>query len=378
MKKYLLLVLVLLIFALPAFSQAVVKGNYRYGGVWNIGEEEYIGDMTRFRFPVEAKIDDYNQFKSRFANNGLTKTAPVTEYGYVITDWGKFFKLDEMGFGLKTTIGRQNTTYQPFEPSRIGSYTMYALDAFKMTEGEISKGGQDDGPAGGGNLKSIQDTPAIRADFDIMGIFQPYFVTSFRAFDASTTTGVMNQGDDIKEFYVGTNVVYKPVRATVYYGQNGEDKGGQSFGFEAQYRDKVTEDVDLTVGSIFAMVNDAADDWYWYYTFGAGASAYGATVEAYARGMKDDVFQRLYTSASYDILAYLGAEAGMQLAFGDNNNDEVFAGAEFGLYVKPGKSTYTLGYVINNEDSGLYRKKSSPTKANPAKGGVYFTLETNF
>ncbi len=374
MKKYLVLFFVLAITVLPAFGDVVMKGQFRYGGVWNTGDEEYMGEINRFRFPMESKIDEYNKFKARVEENDMVGDLGIS-YGYLITDWGKFFELDTLGLGIKTTIGQQNSYYKVFEPSKVGAYTMYHLDAYMLNEE-----GQDDpsAPADGGNVKYIDDTPAIRIDLDIKGVFQPYYVTSFHAYDDSTNPDADNQGDDIKEYFIGTDFDYDAISATVYYGQEGLDEGGKIFGMEAQYRDNITDDIELTVGSIYTMVNDAADDWYWYYTFGAGVKAYGAEFETYARGMKEDVFQKLYSSASYNILSYLGVEGGMQLAFGDNNNNEAFVGAEFGIFVKPGKSTFTLGYLTTNEDAVPYRTKYNALENNPATKGIYFTVESDF
>jgi hypothetical protein len=321
MKKYFLFALALMVFAIaPIMADATVSGAYRYGGIWDFSEEEYDGGISRYRLVFKSKIDDFNYFESRASGTG----SPIkTDYLYLKTDWGKYFGFADMGFGLTSTIGQNEV----FDTNGVIGFTIYDV--------------------GAGGLE-ITGTPAMKLNMDVMGIVKPYFVTSMEAFDAT-------QGVDKVAYLLGANIDFAPVAAEVYFGQVGVDKAGKLFGVDALFSSEVADGIDLSVGGAFEMESDAADEWAWGYVFGVGVGAYGAQVDVAIGGAKDDEFQSLDASVKYDILSWMGVQAGMRMAFGDKkeflHNDEGFLGAEFGVYVKPGKSTYGLGYIIANKDA---------------------------
>lgn len=390
MKKYFVLALALVVFAVaPVMADAKVGGEFRYGGMWDTGEEEYVGDITRLRFTIDSAIDDYNTFSGRLGQKNVVTDVAVdadvvtvddsgsgdtfdvlssdtelagsaskgvaVDYAFLTTDWGKYFGLTDMGFGFSTSVGLN----EAFETEDVVGFTIYDF---------------------GGEGLAIEDTAAIRFDFDVMGMVKPYFATSFQAFDDV-------QGKDVKEYILGAVVDVAPVTASVYFGQVGADKmEGRVFGLDAQGSMEVADGVDLTVGGVFEMMSTDADEWAWGYLFGASAAAYGATVDLALFGVDDTVdtyaLSRMALSAKYDILAFLGVQAGMQMAFGDYAknyaNDEAFQGAEFGLYMTPGKSKYGLGYVMINEDSAGYELHDGPLGNSTTKGGIYFTAQSKF
>jgi len=356
MKKYFVLALALVAFAVaPVMADAKVSGEYRYGGMWNTGDEEYVGETTRMRVAVDAAIDDYNSFATRVSPDA---DDAVFDYYYLSTDWGKFFGTTDMGFGITTAVGKN----EAFETEDVVGFTIYDF---------------------GGEGIAIEGTEAIKVDFDVMGMVKPYFSTSFRAFDAPTGA----QAVDEREYFLGAVIDVAPVTASVYFGQVGVDeKAGRLFGIDAQGSMEVADGVDLTVGGVFEMASTDADEWAWSYLFGASVGAYGATVDLALFGLDDTVdtyaLSAMALSAKYDILKWLGVQAGFQMAFGDfateYTGDESFLGAEFGLYVMPGKAKYGLGYVIVNEDADSYDPHDGPLDGTTTKGGIYFTAQSKF
>jgi len=375
MKKYFVLALALVVFAVaPAFSQAKVSGEFRYGGYWDTDAEAYTGSIDRTRFNVDAAIDDYNKIHTQLRGEDGDKISAFNLYRvHVMTDWSKYFGFADMGFGLVTSFGQY-----AYGTNDALSYTIY-----------------DDGGTG----FELSRRAAMKVDMDIMGIVKPYFATTMQGFD-DTTVSTTNQGKDVSEFVVGAGVDFAPVWAEVYYMQNGHKDGtapakwegwgdftGQIFGLEAEYSGEVADGIALKVGAVLEMINAEALDGEWKYGYmvGAGVGAYGAQLDLAIGGMKDYEFGTLDVSATYDILEFLGVQGGMRMAFGDYakdlTNDESFLGAEFGLYVKPGKVKYGLGYIIANEDAASYVAHDAfavKDSASTGKGGVYFTAATKF
>jgi hypothetical protein len=373
MKRYLILALALVVFAVaPAFSQAALaSGGYRVFGVWDSGDELSNSGIARYRFNINSKIDDFNLFKSRLASNGGSN-APIVNYTYLVTDWGKYFGFADKGFGLSTTVGKSASTYvDAFEIERVNEFTIYSFDA-------------GDGPA-------ILDQAAIKIDMDIMGIVKPYIATSLRAFDAPAAefaAWTTNQGDDVKEYIIGALVSFAPVTANAYYAVNGVYSGTDieksEFAVDVQFASEVADGIDLTAGLIYRMAQNVEEDYDYNYLFGVGVGAYGAQADVVLMGMTDYALSNMAASVKYGITKWLDVQAGFQMTLGDAvddfNNGEGFNGMEFGFLVKPGKATYGLGYIVANEDAAGYTPYDGPlnSKALPPKGGMFFTVNTSF
>ena len=156
MKKYFVLALALVVFAVaPVMADAKVSGEYRYGGLWETGEEEYAGKTTRMRVAVDAAIDDYSSFATRLSSKTLNEgvEAAKFDYYYLSTDWGKFFGTTDMGFGISTTVGKNDA----FETEDVVGFTIYDF---------------------GGEGIAIEGTEAIKFDFNFWGMVKPYFSKS--------------------------------------------------------------------------------------------------------------------------------------------------------------------------------------------------------
>jgi len=356
MKKYFVLALALVVFAVaPVMADAKVSGEFRYSALWESGDELYSGNLDRVRLVFGSQVDDFNYFEARVNRAAVTDgdvlADDAVQYNYatISTDWGKYFGFADQGFGLTTTVGSDE--FGNFDEL---SYTIYDAGGFEPV---------------------IADRAAMKVDMDIMGIVMPYVATTFQAFDSA-------QGADVAEYILGAGVTFAPVWAEVYFGQNGLNENDKFFGVEAEYASEVADGVDLKVGGALHMTNPA-DEWTWAYLFGAGVGAYGAQVDFALTGSDAyTALDALAVSGKYDILKWLGVQAGMQMAFSDYKeakaNDEGFLGAEFGLYVKPGAAKYGLGYIVANEDAGAYSAHDGMKATVAPKGGMYFTANLKY
>ena len=67
-------------------------------------------------------------------------------------------------------------------------------------------------------------------------------------------------------------------------------------------------------------------------------------------------------------------------------SDETFLGAEFGITVKPGAVSYSLGYIVTSEDAAISFGDDTGdaayapliADAAPANGGIYFVVDLDY
>lgn len=400
MKKYFVLALALIAFAVaPVMADVAISGEFDYSGVWNTSDEEYAGEVDKMEFDVKAAVDEFNTLKFELEDDqkGVDdniRDEPLTlNYVHLITDWGKYFGIE--GFGVMSTVGIDDFGY-----NETVDFTGYGLE-------------KSDAAWLGG-------APSVVLDFDIMGMVKPYYKMQFDPYT----------NNDGAKWLLGAVVDVAPVTAEVYYMSAGDftDDGGKQvlnsmFGIEAVYSGEVSDGIELTAGGYYRMTKsyaefgdaveaavlaldplatdatiDAAiaafqyDETWSKYGFGAGVSAYGATLNVSMTGfmLGSDAADGLDGSyglsmfgvdGSYAILDWMGVNAGMLFAMGDYatdfTGDETFLGAEFGVTVMPGKVLYGLGYIMVNEDAnGAY--SSIQAEDLPAKGGIYFIGQVNY
>ncbi len=390
MKRYFVLALALVVFAIaPVMADVAISGEYDMSGVWNTGDEEYAADTDKMEFDVKATLDDYNTFKFELEEDGNDHTAgkasildePLTiNYIELTTDWGKYFGFADKGFGMTTSVGLKDFGY-----SEMVDFTGYELEY--------------------SDRAYVNKNDAMRVDFDIMGIVKPYYAMNLDTYQAGSQGASWLIGS-----VVDLNSLEVPVAIEAYFVSNnkvvvdGDDELNKMFGVEALYSDDVVEGVTLTAGAHFLMTYadyseftdllPAYDEWWSQYGIGVGASAYGATVNLSMRGYfvgsdADDAgadgsyaFSMLGIDADYEILEWLGINGGMLFAMGDYatdmTEDETFLGAEFGLYLKPGKGAkYSLGYIAINEDAGGNYISLTPDSYTE-KGGLYFKVNVDY
>lgn len=335
-------------------AEATISGEFRYGANWDASDSLYSGELDRMRIVFSSQLDDFNYLETRVNRDGSNGVADsisddgvAFNHAFVTTDWGKYFGFAESGFGLSTTVGSDE-----WEAYDALSYTIYDF---------------------GGPEPCTGDKMGMRVDMDIMGIVKPYVATTF----AEGFSGPA----DTASYMIGSAVDFAPIWAEVYFLQTGIAENDRMFGLEAEFASEVADGVALKVGGALTMTNPA-DEWTYGYLFGAGVGAYGAQVDVTLGGQEDYALGKMALSAKYDILKWLGVQAGMQMAFGDYatdfQNDEAFAGAEFGLYVKPGKVQYGLGYIVANEDAAAYSAHDGFAPDINPKGGIYFDVKAKF
>jgi hypothetical protein len=358
MKKYFVLALVLMAFAIaPVMADVALSGEYTLSGAYDLDAKDYADKTDKMELDFKATLDDYNTLKFELEDdgkeNGVTTTSITDEdltinYINVITDWGKYFGFAESGFGLVSTVGLDGFGYK-----ETVDFTGYELEY--------------------NNNVWLDKNNAMMLDFDIAGVVAPYFAMNFDT-----------MGGNGAQYLLGATIDVAPVAAEVYYMSNGK-VGAETaalVGGEAVFSSEVSDGVVATVGGFFQMEKDAADEFNNAYGFGAGAEAYGATVNLSANGMTDYAIAQLGVDADYSILEWLSVNGGMLFNMGDwatdNAGDEAFAGAEFGVAVAPGAVTYKLGYMMANEDANLsYIMLQSKANAGP-KGGLYFVADLNY
>ena len=360
MKRYFVLALALVVFAVaPVMADVTISGAYDYSAAWNTGDEEFADAVDDLSLDVKAGLDDFNTFVLK-TDGGDDTSLEVLDY-MVTTDWGKYFGFAESGFGLKTKVGH----WDP-ETSDIVKFTAYEMES---------------------QNPDIADKASFQINMDIMGIVKPYFAVNFDMY------GAPEVDDDGSDFLIGADVAFAPIAAEVYYkGAAAADAVGSVMGLGVLYTGEVSDGIVANAGATFSMEKADADNWFQTYSVAAGVEAYGAVANLALGGafLPDDLnpadssyaLSWLTLDASYDILEWLGVNAGMMMAMGDAVDDmyngESFIGAEFGFSVSPGAVKYSLGYIVTSEDAifdGAAAYEPYVAYAAPANGGIYFAVD---
>jgi hypothetical protein len=377
MKKYFVLALALIAFAVaPVMADVAISGEFDYSGVWNAGDKEYAGEVDKMEFDVKAAVDEFNTLKFELEDDqadGIDdniRDQPLTlNYVHLITDWGKYFGIE--GFGIMSTVGIDDFGYK-----ETVDFTGYELEY------------SDSAWLGG--------APSVVLDFDIMGIVKPYYAMHMDTFGEGTTSSSNGAA-----WIMGAVVDVAPVTAEVYFMSNGDlttvdgkQELNKMFGLEALYSGEVADGVELTAGASMYMQYTEYDEYDTMYGAAVGVGAYGATLNLGVKGgflgsdaadAADDpsyALSMFSVDGSYDILDWLGVNAGMLFALGDyadylTDSGETFLGAEFGVTVMPGKVKYGMGYIVTSEDAeGEYW--SVMAEDIPANGGLYFIAQVNY
>ncbi len=392
MKKYFVLALALIAFAVaPVMADVAISGEFDYSGVWNTSDKEYAGETDKMELDFKSVVDDYNTVKFELEDDQAgtddnIRDEPLTlNYVTLATDWGKYFGFAENGFGFVSTVGIDDPGYK--ETVDFTGYELEYSDAAWL----------------GG-------APYFSLDFDIMGMVKPYYTMSFDTYGKDSDA----YGGDGAKWIMGAVVEFAPVTAEVYYMSAGElsytddndvtyytnidgdDALNSLFGVELLYSGEVSDGVELTVGGYVNSVYTLYDERDTTWGFGAGVGAYGATVNVSMNGTLlgsdhadalDDASYALSqfgVDGSYDILEWLGVNAGMLFAVGDyaemETDDESFLGAEFGVTIMPGAVKYGLGYIVATaneaEDGNFY--SSIMAEDVPVNGGIYFIAQVNY
>ncbi|MCL2705536.1 MAG: hypothetical protein FWE72_04920 [Spirochaetaceae bacterium] len=424
MKKYLLIVLALAIFTVPVMADVTLSGAFRIGAIWDIDGENYLARLDRTRVYFNAGIDEYNTFAMEYrgsrhreiGTNADSRTntphakddayrffgglfrggnpSGLGEFGYgdhqwvgvyvhravVTTDWAKYFDFADV-VGLKTQVG-----YDAFGGFNKLDYMIYG--------------------AGSQGLLIKRDL-AAKINFDIQGIVKPYFAFDFYAFNESTS-----YKDNPSSFIVGTGIDFAPIWVELYFIQDGDAESHRAFVAEVEFAQKI-DDMKLKVAGVVNMFNFPGDNWdMTVFKVLAGLNAFGADFGLGFMGFmtgKDTFGEdktylgQLALSVKYGVTKYLDIQAGGKFAFGDYAkdacNDESFLGAEFGVVVKPGKVSYSLGYaILNDKVDGVYatdtwglggfgidgngapsdRPYGSSPYVGGWKGGLLFRVNTSF
>ncbi len=393
MKKYFVLALALIAFAVaPVMADVAISGEYDMSGVWNAGDKQYAGTTDKMELDIKAALDDFNTFKyeleddkTETANKTSILDEPLTiNYVEVITDWGKYFGFADKGFNVVTTVGMDDFGY-----AELVDFTGYELEYSDFAF--LGKG------------------DAVKFDFDIMGIVKPYYAMHLDTFGEGTT-----DSSNGASWIIGSVVdlaSVAPVSFDVYYmsagdltTNDGKQELNKMFGFEVLYSGEVADGVELTAGGFVNMAYTEYDEFDTTWGAAVAGSAYNATVSLGMRGYflgsdAADVADGSYglsllsVEAGYDVIEWLGLEGGMLFALGDYATDavadETFLGAEFGVYVKPGKGAkYSFGYVTVNEDaifkgedvaySSVTGDITKTPNALTDKGGLYFKVNVDY
>jgi hypothetical protein len=326
-------------------------------------------------FDVKAAVDEFNTLKFELEDDqkGVDdniRDEPLTlNYVHLITDWGKYFGIE--GFGIMSTVGIDDFGYK--ETVDFTGINLEYSDAVWL----------------GG-------APSLVLDFDVMGIVKPYYAMHLDTFGAGTTAS-----SNGASWIMGAVVDVAPVTAEVYFASVGDlttAKGKQelnkTFGAEAVYTGEVADGVELTAGGYVNMVYTLLEEYNTGWGFGAGVSAYGATLNVSMAGMflgsdaskaMDDpsyALAKFGVDGEYAILDWMGVNAAMLMYLGDyadaaTVSGETFIGAEFGVTVMPGKVKYGMGYIVTSEDAeGEY--SSVMAEDIPMNGGIYFIGQINY
>lgn len=375
MKRYLILALALFAFAVaPVMADVALSGVLRAGGLWDLGEEESTSRLDRTRFLFKAGIDDFSTFNGQFRGarpvgsaeagkyNGHDSDVPIALYTATVkTDWAKYFGFADT-LGVVTTVGYDGSgTFSNFDKL---DYTIYGIGGIDLALGEGYTG--------------------FRVDLDIAGIVKPYFATPFRA-------NILQGTEDVHQYIVGAGIDFKPIWVEAYFMQNGINKDDRSFSAEVEFAQAIQDGVDLKVGAVLLMTNPL-DEWTYAYNVLASLSAAGATFGAALYGDEDYTVTALALSVKYDVVEFFGLQAGTKIGLDTDATGEAFLGAEFGIYLKPGKVKYDLGYAIINDSATGYGAGGEMFAGNTitgladgiapgglnTKGGIYFSVNARY
>ncbi|MCQ2604595.1 MAG: hypothetical protein MJ215_06115 [Spirochaetia bacterium] len=408
MKKLLVLAMVLIFAAFPAFAEMKISGEFDYYMVNGFDKDEaksFDDQLNKLELDFSASVGDYSKMNIELEEDGSWNSkgdntwakspeegAPSFNYAKIITDWGKFFGLEKAG--IKTTIG---------------------LDYFE-TKNKVNFSGF------GYEYSDNFINPHMSRDFGgkldltfVDGLIQPYAALSF-------DTGVNNNkdkfldGDGKPQWMVGAALDFKkmdiPLWIEGYYIAYNMTEDTRTWGVDAMYNMDFDQ-FGFKVGGYFEGVQNQAafkgtgvnadkdnKDYIWgaavaFNAFGAQIAVSGA---GYFGDTADDLdvemgFAAMGVDASYFFLDWLGINAGVSFAFGDYKEefagDTAFQTFEVGAIVKPSKGVeYRIGYMLADDDAtdarGYFLRTLNTTcpthgrAVTAEKGGLYFTTKIDF
>ncbi len=406
MKKLLVLAMVLIFAAFPAFAEMKISGEFDYYMVNGFDKDNaasFEDNLNKLELDFSASVGDYSKMNIELEEDGswskgkgtYPEGTPSFNYAKIITDWGKFFGLEKAG--IKTTIG---------------------LDYFE-TKNKVNFSGF--GYEYSDNFFNPHMDRDMGAKLDLTfvdGLIQPYAAISFDTV-AVTNPGKDNEYDGVPQWMVGAALDFKkmdiPLWLEGYYVAKGYKEDTYYWGADAMYNMDFDQ-FGFKVGgyiegmrSYFAKdtakrgFTAAADD-NKDYVWGAAVAftAFGAQIAVSGAGFWGDTcddmdvecgFAAMGIDASYFFLDWLGINAGVSFAFGDYKEeiagDSAFQTFEVGAIVKPSKGVeYRIGYMLVDEDAATAEGKfmrtlncNPPTDGKPItaeKGGLYFTTKIDF
>jgi hypothetical protein len=318
MKKVILLILsVLLIvaFAVPAMASVSFSGRILDSFITGFAPKEGKAAFNYYYAYVDltAEVDEYNTVLVEFT------AAPGMDYQDAFKPWfnGGFYLsalyLDtDVGayFGLPVGV-----------VGRLGSFWVSAGRKYEATVHAVERAGYTDAQINGVNAT---------VDFGIGSVAVGTSIGENWGAAAGQTLPAQQLILNLPEL--------GPVDFQAYmYGQGQED-------FKPQLGANVKvgiDPVDAAAGFYFDMASEM-------YGYGVGATAgFGMfSVGAGLNGMKDDMLNYVNIEAGAEVMENVGVDVGVGLGLGSAYNDKVFDGAEISAYVKPGASTWRIGYII--------------------------------
>lgn len=316
MKKVILLILsVLLIvaFAVPVMADVSFSGRILDSFITGFAPKEGKADYNYYYsyIGLTAEVDEYNTVYAEFWGSpdkaivGV-KAFPGGFFGlsalYLDTDVGAYF-------GLPVGV-----------VGRLGNFWVSAGRKYEATVHAVERAGYTDAQINGVNAT---------VDFGIGNVAVGTSIGENWGAAAGQTLPAQQLILNLPEL--------GPVDFQAYmYGQGQED-------FKPQLGANVKvgiDPVDAAAGFYFDMAGET-------YGFGVGATAgFGMfSVGAGLNGMKDDMINYVNLEAGAEVIENVGVEVGIGLGLG-SGYDETFDGAEISAYVKPGASTWRIGYII--------------------------------
>ncbi|MCQ2604594.1 MAG: hypothetical protein MJ215_06110 [Spirochaetia bacterium] len=389
MKKLLVLAMVLVFAAMPAFAEMNISGEFDYYMINGFDKDNgasFADKLDKLELDFAASVGDYSTMKIELEEDGSWNSkadntwakspeegAPSFNYAKIITDWGKFFGLENIG--IKTTIGLDS--WETFDKVDFTGYNYEYADNWWQPAMDRNAGFK------------------LELSF-VDGLVQPYYAMEFDTVDA---------GDDYDNewtFLAGIgfdfNAIDVPLWLELYF-EKFDAEDCYEFGAEAAYTLAIDE-FTFKIGGWYNGFYEDSDyiDGEVGNAYGAAisASAYGATLAVGCAGLWGDdyfdedmieAFSVLSIEAEYMFLDWLGLNAGVAFAFGDYKEnaagDEAVQNFSVGAIVKPSKGVvYKIGYIyipedVADADAYLYRTLNSKAVCNE-KGGLYFTTKIDF
>jgi hypothetical protein len=120
----------------------------------------------------------------------------------------------------------------------------------------------------------------------------------------------------------------------------------------------------------------ASDNW-WAWGAGVSLDIIGAAIGVSANGDVGAVFDQLALDVDY-AFGDFGVQATGAFTFSEDAKS-TYLGSEFGFYVKVGGAKWTIGYLLDGDDSDGYGYAYSVAFVNPAsKGGLFMVADIDF